>query len=48
MIKCSQGDGRVEGHALNLLLQELQNYNLLLINHQQENVGSQQKKIPHI
>ena len=31
-----------------LLLQELQNYNLLLINHQQENVGSQQKKIPYI
>ena len=31
-----------------LLLQELQNYNLLLINHQQENVGSQQKKILYI
>ena len=31
-----------------LLLQELQNYSLLLNNHQQENVGSHQKKIPHI
>ena len=31
-----------------LLLRELQNYNLLLNNHQQQNVGSHQKKIPHI
>ena len=31
-----------------LLLQELQNYSLLLNNHQQENVGSHQKKIPQI
>ena len=31
-----------------LLLRELQNYNLLLNNHQQENVGSHQKKIPCI
>ena len=30
-----------------LLLRELQNYNSLLNNHQQENVGSHQKKIPH-
>ena len=43
-------DGRVEGHALitHLLLQELQNYNLLLNNNQQESVGSHQIKIPHI
>ena len=31
-----------------LLLQELQNYSLLLNNHQQENVGSHQKKIPQV
>ena len=31
-----------------LLLRELQNYNSLLNNHQQENVGSQQKKTPHV
>ena len=31
-----------------LLLQERQNYNSLLNNCQQENVGSHQKKIPHI
>ena len=31
-----------------LLLQELQNYNLLLNNHRQESVGSHQKKITHI
>ena len=31
-----------------LLLQELQNYNSLLNNHQRENVGSHQKKIPYI
>ena len=31
-----------------LLLQELQNYNLLLNNSRQENVGSHQKKITHI
>ena len=31
-----------------LLLWELQNYNLLLNNHQQENVGSCQKRIPHV
>ena len=31
-----------------LLLQELQNYNSLLNNHRQENVGSHQEKIPHI
>ena len=31
-----------------LLRRELQNYNLLLNNQQQENVGSHQKKIPHI
>ena len=31
-----------------LLLQELQNYNSLLINHLQENVGSHQKKTPHV
>ena len=31
-----------------LLLRELQNYNSLLNNHQQKNVGSHQKKIPHI
>ena len=31
-----------------LLLQELQNYNSLLNNCRQENVGSHQKKIPHI
>ena len=30
------------------LLQELQNYNSLLNNHQKENVGSHQKKMPHI
>ena len=34
--------------GFNLLLQELQNYNLLLNNYQQENVGAHQKKIPHI
>ena len=31
-----------------LLLWELQNYNSLPNNHQQENVGSNQKKIPHM
>ena len=31
-----------------LLLWELQNYNSLLNNHQQENTGSHQKKIPHV
>ena len=31
-----------------LLVRELQNYNSLLNNHQQENVGSHQKKIPHV
>ena len=31
-----------------LLLQELQNYNSLLNNCQQENAGSHQKKIPHV
>ena len=31
-----------------LLLQELQNYNLLLNNRWHENVGSHQKEIPHI
>ena len=31
-----------------LLLIELQNYNLLLNNHQQENVESHQKSIPHV
>ena len=31
-----------------LLLQELQNYNLLLDNHRQDNVSSHQKKIPHV
>ena len=30
------------------LLGEVQNYNLVLNNHQQENVGSHQKKIPHV
>ena len=43
-------DGRVEGHALiftHLLLQEIQNYNSLLNNRLQENVGPHQKKIPH-
>ena len=34
--------------CVHLLLQELQNYNLLLNNHRQENVGSHQKKIPHV
>ena len=31
-----------------LLLRELQNYNLLLNNRQQKNVGAYQKKIPHV
>ena len=31
-----------------LLLQELQNNNSLLNNHQQENIGSHQKNIPHV
>ena len=31
-----------------LLLRELQNYNLLLNNHRQENDGSHQKRIPHV
>ena len=31
-----------------LLLRELQTYNLLLNNHRQDNVGSRQKKIPHV
>ena len=31
-----------------LLLKELQNYNLLLNDHQEKNVGSHQKKIPHV
>ena len=31
-----------------LLLRELQNYNLLLNNHQQENVGCNRKKTPHV
>ena len=34
--------------CVHLLLRELQNYNSLLNNHWQENVGSHQKKIPHI
>ena len=34
--------------GFNFLLQELQNYNLLLNNYQQENAGAHQKKIPHI
>ena len=44
-------DGRVEGHALiftHLLLRELQNYNSLLNNRLQENIGSHQKKIPYV
>ena len=39
-------DGKVEGHALIFSCWELQNYNSLMNNHQQENVGSHQKKIP--
>ena len=31
-----------------LLLGEVQNYNSVLNNHQQENVGSHQRKIPHV
>ena len=31
-----------------LLLQELQNHSSLVNNHQQENVGSHRKKIPHV
>ena len=38
-------NGRVEGYAL--IFCELQNYNSLLNNHRQKNVGSHQKKIPH-
>ena len=41
-------DGGVKGCALNLLLRELQNYNSLLNNCQQENVGTHQKNIPHV
>ena len=47
MIKCSPR-WQSRRTCTHLLLQELQNYNLLLINHQQENVGSQQKKILYI
>ena len=36
------------GMCAHLLLRELQNYNLLLNNRQQENVGSHQKKRPHV
>ena len=47
MMKCSPRwqSRRTRTH---LLLQELQNYDWLLINHQQENAGSQQKKLPHV
>ena len=45
---CWLQDGGVKGCALNLLLRELQNYNSLLNNCRQKNVGSHQKKIPHI
>ena len=38
----------VEGAWAHLLLWELQNCNFLLSNHHQENVGSHQKKIPHV
>ena len=34
--------------CIHLLLWEFQNYNLLLNNHRQENLGSHQKKISHI
>ena len=40
-----QWSGRMCAH---LLLRELQNYNLLLNNQQQENVGSHEKKTSHI
>lgn len=47
MIKCSPRWQREEAYT-HLLLQELQNYDWLLINHQQENVRSQQKKLSHV
>ena len=34
--------------CVHLLLRELQNYNSLLNNHRQENVGSHQRNIPHV
>ena len=51
-----QGNVRLTRHmrwqnrrmCTHLLLQELQNYNLLLNSHRQESVGSHQKKITHI
>ena len=39
-------DGKVEGHALIFSCWDIQNYNSLMNNHQQENVGSHRKKIP--
>ena len=48
---CQEEDGirwQSKKMCAHLLLRELQNYNLLLNNHQLENVGSHQKKIPHI
>ena len=45
ILSISWQSGRMYTH---LLWWELQNYNSLLKNHQQENVGSYQKKIPHI
>ena len=41
---CCTQDGRVEGSEPHLLQQEFQNYNSVLDNHQQENVGSYQKE----
>ena len=34
--------------CVHFLLQELKNYNMLLYKHQQENVGSHEKKIAHV
>ena len=45
MVKARWWNRRMCTH---LLLQELQSYNLLLNNHQQEKVGFSQKKIPQV
>ena len=40
--------GHMKYRFFSHLLQEFQNYNSVLNNHRQENVGSHQNKIPHI
>ena len=48
LYECGGGRWQSRRMCTHLLLRELQNYNSLLNNHGQENVGSHQKKIAHI